>query len=274
VRAARENADLVKGIKAHAEIGGLSRWGLEVMRLSARIGAEADLPVYIHFGQLWPPETGGQPVDPDRILADVVPLLKPGDVLAHPFTRHPGGFVDTRGRVHPMVREALSRGLKVDVGYGSHFSFRMARIALDAGIVPHTLGADMHGYNTRVPRPRGTPDAHPDEEHMFFGQARFSLTSGMTALMACGVPLEQVVPMVTTNAAAMLRLETEVGTLRPGVGADVSVLHDRRGQWTLRDNEGTAVRATRRIEPAFCLRAGRRIDADAPILPPAELAPA
>src|SRR5919202_3286601 len=59
VRAARENADLVKGIKAHAELGGFARWGIEVMRLAARIGQEADLPVYIHFGQLWPlPDTG------------------------------------------------------------------------------------------------------------------------------------------------------------------------------------------------------------------------
>src|SRR5262249_1432785 len=59
VRAARENADLVKGIKAHAELGGFARWGLEVMRLAARIGQAADLPVYIHFGQLWAvPVTG------------------------------------------------------------------------------------------------------------------------------------------------------------------------------------------------------------------------
>jgi dihydroorotase len=273
VRAARENADLVKGIKAHAEVGGVSRWGLDVMRLSARIGAEADLPVYIHFGQLWPPADGGvERTDPDRILADVIPLLRAGDILAHPFTRHPGGFVDRQGRVHPVVSEALARGLKIDVGYGSHFSFRVARVALDAGIVPHTLGADMQGYNTRVPGPRGTPATHPDEEHMFFGQARFSLTSAMTALLACGLPLERIVPMVTSSAAAMLRLEDEVGTLRPGVVADVSVLSDRRGQWTLRDNEGAAVRSSRRIEPAFCLRAGRRFDADAPILPPAELA--
>ena len=153
VRAARENADLVKGIKAHAELGGFARWGIEVMQLAARIGKEADLPVYIHFGQLWQlPETGANGVDADDILPQVVELLKPGDVLAHPFTRHPGGFVDKNGRVHPIVSEALARGLWVDVGHGSHFSFKMARIALDAGIVPHTLGADMHGYNTHVPK--------------------------------------------------------------------------------------------------------------------------
>jgi dihydroorotase len=270
VRAATANADLVKGIKAHAELGGFARWGLAVMQLAARIGQEADLPLYIHFGQLWPlPDTGANGVDPDGILPQVIDLLKPGDILAHPFTRHPGGFVDKHGRVHPVVREALARGLCIDVGHGSHFSFNMARIALDAGIVPHTLGADMHGYNTSVPRPAGTPETHSDEAHMFFGQMRFSLVSAMTALMACGLTLEQVVPMVTWHPAQMLRLEHELGSLRPGSVADVSVLHDERGRWVLRDNEGTQVRTERMLRPAFCVRAGRRIDADAAILPPA-----
>jgi dihydroorotase len=65
----------------------------------------------------------------------------------------------------------------------------------------------------------------------------------------------------------MLGLAGEVGTLRPGAVADVSVLHDDRGQWTLRDNEGHEVQTQRRLRPAFCLRAGHRVDADAPILP-------
>jgi dihydroorotase len=274
VRAARENPDLVRGFKAHAEPGGFARWGAGVMRLAARIAREAGLPLYVHFGQLWPlPEGGGAAVDPDRILPEVVDLLRPGDILAHPFTRHPGGFVDRTGRVHPVVREALDRGLRVDVGHGSHFSFRMARIAVDAGIVPDTLGADMHGYNTAVPPPAGTPASHPDPEmHRFAGQARFSLASAMTGLLACGLRLEQVVPMVTSNAARMLGLPGELGTLRPGAVADVSVLHDERGRWTLRDNEGTRVVAERLLRPAFCLRAGRRFDADAPILPAAEAA--
>jgi dihydroorotase len=273
VRVAQANADLVKGIKAHAEPGGFARWGLEVMRLAARIGQAANLPLYIHFGQLWPmPDTGTHDVDPDGILPQVIDLLKPGDILAHPFTRHPGGFVDQHGRVHPVVSEALARGLRIDVGHGSHFSFNMARIALDAGIVPHTLGADMHGYNTRVPKPAGTPETHSDEAHMFFGQSQFSLVSAMTTMIACGLTLEQVVPMVTVNAAHMLGLAHDIGTLRPGVIADISVLYDERGRWVLRDNEGNQVRTDRMLRPAFCLRAGQRTDADASILPQAEAA--
>jgi dihydroorotase len=270
-KAARANADMVRGVKAHAEIGGFARWGISAMEKAAEIGREADLPVYIHFGQLWAlPESGGAAVDPDSILPGIVGIMRPGDILAHPFTRHPGGFVDRTGRVHPIVKAALEKGLKIDVGHGSHFSFRIARQVLDAGIVPDTLGADMHGYNTRVPPPSGTPGEHPDEEnHPFAGQARFSLTHAMTSMLALGLPLDQVVRMVTSNAAAMLGMTGEIGTLRPGVAADVSVLADERGKFRLCDNEGTEVIAQRLFRPLFCLRAGARFEADAPILPQA-----
>ena len=274
VKAALANPDIVKGFKAHAELGGFARWGIEVMRLSAEIARSAGLPLYIHFGQLWPlpagyPGGGTDAVDADDILVQVVPLLKAGDILAHPFTRHPGGFVDRAGRVHPIVREALARGLKIDVGHGSHFSYRMARIALDAGILPHTLGADMHGYNTPVPAPPGTPSEHADKEHMFFGQQRFSLASAMTAMLALGLPLAHVVRMVSCNVVEVFGLPAELGTLAVGNPADISVLHDERGRWALQDNEGTQLVAERLLRPAFCLKGGRRFDADAAILPQA-----
>jgi dihydroorotase len=269
VTAANANRDLVRGIKGHAEIGGFARWGIKVLQMSAEIGRRTSLPVYVHFGQLWGlPKSGANGEDADTILERVIPELQPGDILAHPFTRHPGGFVNREGQVHEVIRAALDRGLKVDVGHGSHFSYRLARKALDAGIVPDTLGADMHGYNTYVPPPAGTPSEHPDDEaHPFAGQAKFSLTQAMSSMLALGLSLEQVVPMVTTNAAAMLGLSGELGTLRPGATADISVLSDDRGRFILRDNEKTEVVAERLLQPLFCLRAGRRYDANATILP-------
>jgi dihydroorotase len=302
VKVAEANRDLVKGIKAHAELGGFARWGIEVIKSAAEIGRRARLPVYIHFGQLWPlPHQNGVPVHPDDILPQVLELMKPDDVLAHPFSRHPGGFVATNGDVHPLVREAVARGLKIDVGHGSHFSFNVARKVLDAGIVPDTLGADMHGHNTTsrappaaaaTPRDGAAAVAAPaiaaaagaapgyaapaiaappgDDQHLFAGKTRFSLVSAMTSMMALGVPLERVIPMVTSNAARMIGMQDDVGHLRVGGVADVSVLSDDRGRWTLRDNEGTRVTAERRLQPLFCLRAGRRFDATAPILPTLE----
>ena len=184
IRAARANADIVRGVKAHAEIGGASRWGLEVIKLGKRISSELGVPLYIHLGQIWPVKDGAT-IDPDEVVRALMPLMEPGDVLAHPFTRHPGGFVSaTTGEVHPVVWAALERGVTVDVGHGSHFSFEMARRTIAAGIRPHTLGADMHGYNVRVP---GDGDAAARQDNPFSGVAPFNLTHAMTELMTLGL---------------------------------------------------------------------------------------
>jgi len=271
VKAATANPDIVRGIKAHAEIGGFARWGIRVIEMAAEIGRRAGLPVYVHFGQLWGlPESGANGEDADTILTRVIPLLREGDVLAHPFTRHPGGFVNREGEVHPVIRAALDRGLKVDVGHGSHFSYRLAKKAIVAGIIPTTLGADIHGYNTHVPAPAGTPDQHEDEEnHPFAGQAKFSLVQAMSSMMALGLSLEQIVPMVTSNPAKMLGRSDEIGALKVGMDADITVLTEQSGKFALRDNENNEVIAERLLQPAFCVRAGMRYDAVAPILPDA-----
>ena len=266
VRAIAENRDLVKGVKSHAEIGGASRWGLEVVKLGRRIAREADVPLYIHLGQLWPTADNAA-VEADAYVRELVPLMGDGDVLAHPFTRHPGGFVSAEtGEVHPVIREAIERGVAVDVGHGSHFSFDMARRTLDAGIRPFTLGADMHGYNVRVPQP-----GMSDEERAtnpFVGVAPFNLTVAMTELLALGIGLEEVVATVTANAAKLLRMEDEIGSLAVGREADVTVLELLRGRFRLSDNSGAEVVTDTLLRPAFCLRGGTRIDADSPFVPP------
>lgn len=269
VRAANANKDIVRGIKAHAEMGGFARWGIRVMEMAAEIGNQTGLPLYVHFGTLWTlPASGANGEDADTIIERVIPLLKAGDVLAHPFTRHPGGFVNRQGEVHAVIQAAIDKGLKIDVGHGSHFSYRLAKKALDAGIMPDTLGADMHGYNTDIPAPAGTPKEHADDEnHPFRGQAKFSLTQAMSSMIALGLTLEQVVPMVTSNPAKMLGRQDEIGALKVGRTADVTVLSDDRGRFWLRDNEDNRVVAERLIQPAFCLRKGKRYDATSPILP-------
>ena len=73
--------------------------------------------------------------------------------------------------------------------------------------------------------------------------------------------------MVTSNAAQMAGLPDDIGALKPGFTADVSVLNDMRGRFRLQDNEKTQITAERLLEPAFCLRAGKRFEATAPILP-------
>jgi dihydroorotase len=189
-----------------------------------------------------------------------------GDVLAHPFTRHPGGFIDeTTGEVHPAVLAALERGVQVDVGHGSHFSFEMARRVIEAGIKPNTLGADMHGYNVRLPRADNDTER---QANPFFGVAPFNLTNAMTKLLALGLPLGEVIATVTSGPARLLRLADSLGSLRVGREADISVLDLRDGGFELSDNSGETVIASQMITPSFALRAGKRHEATSPLVPP------
>jgi dihydroorotase len=267
VRVAKENLDIVRGIKAHAEIGGQSRWGLEVIKTGREIARQTGLPLYIHLGQLWPSLEEGPVPDADELIRELVPFMEPGDILAHPFTRHPGGFVSKEGDVHPIVFEAIARGVRVDVGHGSHFSFEVAKRVLDAGVRPFTLGADLHGYNVRIPS--ASADKSVREANPFFGIAPFSLTIAMTELLALGMPLPEIVATVTSNPAIMVRMQDQIGTLKAGREADVSVLEILNGRFKLSDNSGVEVVTDKLIRPVFCLRAGVRHNSDSPLIPDA-----
>jgi dihydroorotase len=274
VRAIEANRDLVRGIKAHAEVGGYSRWGIETLRLAKQAAREARVPVYVHLGRLWA-EEDGTAIDPDRVMAEVVPLLDPGDILAHPFTKNAGAFVSRAGKVHPLIFEAVARGVRIDIGRGGHTSFAAARVVLAAGIRPFTVGADVHGYTIRRPS-GGEWDAgyfdergagrRPRARGTFGGAAVFSLAQVLNELRALGFGLPEIVAMVTQNAAVMLGLEGQLGSLAPGMPADVSVLALDRGRFTLRDAVGNALTLTERLRPVLALRAGVVHRADSPLL--------
>jgi dihydroorotase len=266
-KAIEDNRDLVKGIKTHAEVGGYSRWGMDVIKLAKEASRRARVPVYIHLGGMWPIAQDAHP-NADAILDEVLALLDPGDVLAHPFTRHPGAFVSGAGTVHPAITEAVKRGIRIDVGRGTHFSVEKARIVLEAGILPFTLGADLHGF--AVKRVKAVAGTNGRGKRAAAGErtlAAFSLHQAMSELLALGVPLNEVVKMVTSNAAVLLGLEGQIGTLAPGVGADVSVVHLQRGEWTVRDSVGIEFKLTERVRPDFALRDGVVYKSDSPLVP-------
>src|SRR3954463_12725781 len=74
VKAANANRDLVRGIKAHAEIGGFARWGIRVIEMAAEIGCPAPPPGVCDFGPvLGLPASGTNGEDVDTILERVIP---------------------------------------------------------------------------------------------------------------------------------------------------------------------------------------------------------
>jgi len=273
VRAIEHNRDLVKGIKAHGEVGGYSRWGVETLRLAKEASQRGGVPVYVHLGRLWS-EVDGARIDPDRVVPEVVPLLAPGDVLAHPFTKNAGAFVSSEGRVHPLIFEAVKAGVRIDIGRGGHMSYRAARAVLDAGITPFTVGGDVHGYTIGRLEDGVWDGGYFDESARGqagppepIGGARvYSLTQVMNELLALGIELVDVIRMVTCNAAVMLGLADELGSLAPGAIADVSVLAIDHGRFTLSDSLGEEITSSMRLRPELTVRAGKASRPDSPLL--------
>src|SRR5262245_30836413 len=273
VKAIEGHRDLVKGIKAHGEVGGYSRWGVETLRLAKDASRRARVPVYVHLGRLWA-EADGTRIDPDSVVPEAVPLLDPGDVVAQPFTRTAGASVSRDGVVQPLIFGAVRRGVRLDVGRGGHMSFAAARAVLDAGLVPFTVGGDVHGYT--IGRrddgswDEGYFDERGSEERVAarpIGGARVgSLVQVMNELLALGISLTEVVRMVTANAATFLGLDGEIGTLAPGAAGDVSVLSLDHGEWTLSDSLGAELSATVRLRPELAIRGGTVHRADSPLL--------
>lgn len=266
-----ENPDIICGLKCHAEPGGYSRWGMRSLKKAKQASKATGLPVYVHLGTLWP-EKNGKPVDVEKLVTDVVPLLDEGDILAHPFTRHDGGFV-SKGKIHPVLIEALKRGVKLDVGRGSHFSYENARTVVEAGIIPDTLGADLHGYNARAESAYNrNGQFRPEEESDDFDETvpfspTFSLVHSMAEMMAIGIPLNDVVAMVTSNAAAMLRKSDRLGSLQVGRTADISVLKMTSGSYTFADGAGVKFKGTRRFKPVMAMRKGKVYEPVSDLLP-------
>src|SRR5712691_7781891 len=88
----------------------------------------------------------------------------------------------------------------------------------------------------------------------------------MNELIALGVGLTDVIRMVTVNAATMLGLTDELGSLAPGRVADVSVLAIDEDDWTLQDSLGVRIKTDKRLRPVLALRAGKVHRSQSPLL--------
>ncbi|MES2258392.1 MAG: amidohydrolase family protein [Pseudomonadota bacterium] len=261
LKAFEQHGGVARGMKFWAEQASLLKFGTEAIARTARIANEAKVPMYVHLGELWKASDAVKAAFPaGRVLETVLPFLRPGDIFAHPYTAQAGGYFDADGKVRALVREAQAMGMKFDLGYGTATSIELLRRGLEQDFIPDTLGADLHAYNTQVPDPSINP-----RNIGRFG-ATPGVVNGMNLLMACGLPLERVVPMATTNAARLfLHPEDGAGSLAIGAIADISVLDDQRGRWRMRDNCGGTVVTERLLRASFCVRAGHIHRSDSPL---------
>lgn len=226
------NADVVVGLKARACYTDDPHRSPFVE--AAKVAAD-DKPVMVHLGRF--PHTPTIPTD------DLLRTLRPGDVLTHAF-RGASGVLGPDGKVTPAFRDAVDRGVRLDVGHsGTDFRAATARTMFDQGFLPDTISTDLNIFNVD----------HPVR----------SLPETMSKIWALGVSLPEVVAMTTLNPAAVVGRSSEIGSLAVGRVADVTVLRVEEGDDLGLSDGYESIAADRRLVAVGCVRAGEWIEADA-----------
>lgn len=222
-----ENRDLILGIKARIDGETTRGVGIAPLERARELADRVRLPLMVHFGN-------GSPG-----LDDIVPLLRPGDILTHCFRGGDNALAGPGKPVRPDVRALRERGLILDIGHGTgSFSFETTEAALAEGFLPDVISSDIH--QTAVQGPM------------------FDLPTTLSKFLNLGMGLPDVIARATSRAAAAMH-RPELGTLRPGSAADVALFRVEEGDYTFHDVQMAARKGTQLLVNTRTLLAGEEL---------------
>jgi len=218
--------DFIVGLKARISSSVVGKNGVQPLIKAKAIQQQSGgLPLMVHIGN--------NPPDLDQI----VDLLTSGDIITHCFNGKPNRILTPQGELKVAVKQAIARGVRLDVGHGSaSFSFEVARAAIAQGILPDTISSDIYCRN-RLAGP-----VH-------------SLAHVMSKFFSVGMTLPQVIDCVTGRAAAGLRLQRK-GQLKVGYDADLTVFSVKQESQPFIDSEGEQVAGEKHLIPLAAVVAG------------------
>jgi dihydroorotase len=219
------NRDILVGAKARACHTGDPEFS---PFLDAAQRAMGDLPVMVHLGRF--------PFTPVITPKALLRQLRGGDIITHAF-RGAGGMCGPDGKAVPEFRDAVDRGVILDIGHsGTDFRFKDARRLIDQGYLPDTPSTDLNVFNISGPV--------------------FSLAETLTKMLALDLDLRHVIAMATSNTARAIKRSDELGALAVGRRAEVSVLRlCTDGPFPVSDGV-EVVESPTALQPVGCVRAG------------------
>jgi dihydroorotase len=208
-KAIDRHRDLIVGVKARLSRSVAGTHDLEALRLAQTIVEPTRLRVMVHIGDTASP------------LPAILGLLKPGDIVTHMYSPPPHGIFGDDGDVLPEVLAARRRGIRFDIGNGraGHITWEVAERALAHRFLPDTVSSDW------------TDAGRTDQV--------FDLPTVLSKFLMLGMRLDDVLARGTINAAQTFPAFGDLGTLRIGATADVSVLELRQGEFEFVDNAHT-----------------------------------
>ncbi len=224
-----ENPDTALGVKVRITDNVVGTNGVEPLRRAVRAAQMAgkDFRVMCHIGAA-----------PGN-LADVLDLLRPGDILTHSYSGA-GNNIVQNGQLIPAARAAKQRGVVFDVGHGGgSFDFTVCEPAMMQGAHVDTISSDIHAVSINSP---GYP----------------TLPWVMSKFMALGLSLEEVVQRATIEPAKIIGRVPGLGTLAVGAPADVAVFDYVDGPAVeFVDTRNNRKNGTKKLVPVLTVKGGR-----------------
>jgi dihydroorotase len=216
-RAIERHRDVVVGVKARLSRSVAGDNDLEALRRAQSIVEPSRLRVMVHVG------------DTSSPLPAILALLKTGDIVTHVYSPPPHGIFDESGNVLPEVAAARRRGIRFDIGNGrmGHITWGVAEQALRQKFLPDTISSDW------------TDAARKDQV--------FDFPNVLSKFLTLGMPLDQVIERATIQAAHTFPAFGDLGTLRVGAPADISILELRNGDFEFVDNANTPRKGTTKL---------------------------
>ena len=212
---AKEQADLVVGIKVRVGGGTSGALGILPMQIALEVAEKLGLPLMGHLDAPPPPR------------GEVMKLLRKGDILTHCFRPWPNSPAAPDGSVEQDVLEARARGVIFDIGHGrGSFGYETAIPMMKNGFLPDVISSDVHLTS--------------------IGGPAFNMLVTMSKFLKLGMPLKEIIRASTINAAAAVRC-TDRGTLKPGLLGDATILDIEKGKFTFHDVLGEALEAEENI---------------------------
>lgn len=226
-KAVARRPDFIVGLKARMSSSVVGQNGIQpLVRAKAMQKAVGGLPLMVHIGNN-PPN-----------LDEIADLLTSGDIITHCYNGKPNRILTPQGELRAAVKQALLRGVRLDVGHGSaSFSFAVARAAIAQGILPDTISSDIYCRN----RLNG-PVHH--------------LAHVMSKFFSVGMTLPQVIDCVTWRAADGLRLARK-GRLEVGCDADLTIFTVNEAPCSFVDSAGERVEGEKQLVPLAAVVAGK-----------------
>jgi len=225
--AIQRNRDIIIGVKARISRPLAANNDLEAIRLAHEVAQPFNIPIMVHVGNT------------HSTMQEIVKALRPGDIVTHVYTPEEHGILDANGKLFPEVRDARQRGVRFDIGHGrlAHITWDVAEKALMQDFPPDTISTDLSNATKTL--------------------QVFDLPNVMSKMLTLGMPLDKVIECVTTNAARTFAEFKDLGTLKTGAAADVSVLELVEGQFDFNDNSNTIRKGSRKLMPRAVVYGGK-----------------